>query len=64
MGQENEKQEMMEKAFRFLGIDRSCSRRDFLRWSGITVVGMTALGALRAKAGETPLIIMDRRKAL
>jgi Fe-S-cluster-containing dehydrogenase component len=64
MGQENEKQEMMEKAFRFLGIDRSCSRRDFLRWSGITVVGMTALGALRAKAGETPLIIMDQAEGL
>ena len=64
MGQENEKQEMLEKAFKFLGIDRSCSRRDFLRWSGITVVGMTALGALRAKAGETPLIIIDQAEGI
>ncbi len=64
MGQDSEKQEMLEKAFKFLGIDRSCSRRDFLRWSGISVVGMTALGALKAKAGETPLIIMDQAEGL
>jgi Fe-S-cluster-containing dehydrogenase component len=64
MGQKYEKQEMLEKAFKLLGLDESCSRRDFLRWSGITVVGMTALGALRAKAGETPLIIMDQTEGL
>ena len=52
MGHENEKQERVEKALKFLGLDRSYSRRDFLRLSGITVVGISALGALGAKAGK------------
>ncbi len=64
MGHEYEKREILEKAFKLLESDGSCSRRDFLRWTGITVVGMTALGALGAKAGETPLSSWIRQQGL
>ena len=65
MGHENEKQERVEEALKFLGLDRSCSRRDFLRLSGVTVVGISALGGLGAKAGkEMPLIIMDQAEGI
>jgi Fe-S-cluster-containing dehydrogenase component len=64
MGLEYEKQEILEKAFKLLELDGHCSRRDFLRWTGITMVGMTALGAIGAKAGETPFIIMDQAEGL
>ena len=65
MGHEDEKQEGIGQALDFLGLDRSYSRRDFLRMSGITVVGISALGALGAKAGkEMPLIIMDQAEGI
>jgi len=39
MGHENESQERLTRALDFLGLDRSCSRRGFLKLSGVTVVG-------------------------
>ena len=65
MGHENGKQKRVEEALRFLGLDRSYSRRDFLRLSSVTVVGISALGALGAKAGkEMPLIIVDQAEGI
>ena len=64
MGDQYEKHEILEKAIGFVGLDHSYSRRDFLKWSGVTVVGMTALWTLRAKAAEAPLIIMDQAEGI
>jgi Fe-S-cluster-containing dehydrogenase component len=65
MGHENEKQERVEEALKFLGLDRSCSRRDFLRLSGVAAVGISALGGLGAKAGKgMPLIIVDQAEGI
>ena len=65
MSQRDEKNEMIERALRFVGLDQTYSRRGFLKLGGITVVGLSALGALGAKQGkEAPLIIMDKAEGL
>ena len=64
MGDQYEKHEALEDMLGSVSLEGSCSRRDFLKWSGVTVVGMTALWTLAAKAGETPLIIMDQAKGI
>ena len=64
MNQDIEKDDLIEGALNRIDLNRSFSRRDFLRWSGVTVVGMTALWTLRAKAAEAPLIIMDQAEGI
>jgi len=65
MRDRSEKDEVLERALKFIGLDRSCSRRHFLKLSGVTVVGISALGALGAKAQKKmPLIIMDKAEGV
>ena len=65
MSQRDEKNEMIERALKFVGLDQTYSRRGFLRLGGITVVSLSALGALGARKGkEAPLIIMDKAEGL
>jgi Fe-S-cluster-containing dehydrogenase component len=65
MNHENEKDGTLERALNVVGLNRSFSRRDFIKLSGITVVGISALGALGAKSGKKmPLIILDKAEGI
>jgi Fe-S-cluster-containing dehydrogenase component len=55
----------LERALKLVGLDHSCSRRHFLKWSGVTVAGVSALASLGAKVQKNmPLIIMDRSEGI
>ncbi len=64
MRDQDEKHPELEKLLEIAGLDHSCSRRGFLKWSGVTVVGITALWTLKAKAVDAPLVIMDQAKGI
>jgi Fe-S-cluster-containing dehydrogenase component len=64
MNQDIEKDDLIKGALNRIDLNPSWSRRDFLRWSGVTVVGITALWTLRATAAEAPLIIMDQAEGI
>ena len=65
MNHPDEKHELLERALKWAGFDRVYSRRDFLRLSGVTVVGISALGSLGAKRGKKePLIILDKAEGI
>jgi Fe-S-cluster-containing dehydrogenase component len=61
----------LRETMRSAGLSESLSRRDFLKISGMTVIGISALGALEAYSAReaysdenSPLIIMDNAKGL
>jgi Fe-S-cluster-containing dehydrogenase component len=58
MGHQDESHKVLEKVLNFIDVNPSFSRREFLLISGVTVIGISALGAKAAK--KTPLIIMDQ----
>ena len=65
MSHPEEKHEILERLLRIIGLGQSYSRRDFLKLSGVTVIGISALGALGAKSGrKMPLIIMDKAEGM
>ena len=65
MSQEYEKHETLERIVEFAGLNHPYSRRDFLKLSGVTVIGISAIGAAGAKSGKKmPLIIMDQAEGL
>lgn len=65
MSHEDEKHDMLERTLEFVGLNDSFSRRDFIKLSGVTVVGISALGALGAKSGKKmPLIILDKAEGI
>jgi Fe-S-cluster-containing dehydrogenase component len=62
MSHQDENHKILEQVLNFMGMKHPFSRREFLLISGVTVVGISALGA---KAGKKmPLIIMDQAEGL
>lgn len=65
MSAEFDKQELIERALRFVGWNREFSRRGFLKLTGGTIAGLSALSVLAARSGAaTPLIIMENAQGL
>ena len=65
MSQEYEKHEALERIIKFAGLNHPYSRRDFLKLSGVTVIGISAIGAAGAMSGKKmPLIIMDQAEGI
>jgi Fe-S-cluster-containing dehydrogenase component len=62
MSDQDEKHEILEKVLNSINVNHSFSRREFLLISGVSVIGISALGAKAAK--KTPLIIMDQAEGL
>jgi len=62
MGQQNEKREMLKQVLNVIGLNHSFSRRQFLLISGVTVIGISTLGAKTGK--KMPLIIMDKAEGI
>jgi Fe-S-cluster-containing hydrogenase component 2 len=62
MSHQDGNHKVLEKVLNFINVNPSFSRREFLLVSGVTVVGISALGAKAAK--KTPLIIMDQAEGI
>jgi Fe-S-cluster-containing dehydrogenase component len=62
MNHQDEKHEILDRVLSFKGMNHPFSRREFLLISGVTVIGISALGA---KAGKKmPLVIIDRAEGI
>jgi Fe-S-cluster-containing dehydrogenase component len=56
--------ELLVRAIEAAGIDRTLSRRGFLRLSACAVAGFASLGAMSALGQEGPLVILDNASGL
>ena len=55
----------IEESLSRLELNPSCSRRQFLKVSGVAVMGLTAFGAfVDGAGGSAPLVIMDQAEGL
>jgi Fe-S-cluster-containing dehydrogenase component len=64
MSEYGEKFGILKKVLESFGEEHGVSRRQFLKASGISIVGLSALGPLLAGAGTSPLIIMEQAKGI
>jgi len=65
MDHKDESLAQVKEALKAAGLGQSLSRRQFLKVSGVTVAGMSALGFLLSKGeAKTPLVIMDQAEGL
>lgn len=55
---------LFESTISPLGLNPLCSRRQFLKLGGVTVVGLSALAPLLARGAAQPLIIMEQAQGL
>ena len=60
----NGKHEVLKKALNSLGIDQGLSKRQFLKLSGGSIIGLSVLGPLLARGATKPLIIMEQAKGI
>lgn len=64
MSHNEETQEVLKKVLGSLGLDDELSRRQFLKLSGVSIIGITALGPVLAKGSAKPLIIMEQAEGI
>jgi len=64
MNHGNGKHEFLRDALHSLGIDQGMSRRQLLKLSGASIIGISALGPLLARGDTKPLIIMEQAKGI
>ena len=62
MSHEDDKHKILEQAINSIGLNHRFSRREFLLISGVTLVGISTLGAKSGK--KMPLIIMDEAQGI
>ena len=61
---QRETKETLESGFGPLSLDPSCSRRQTLKWGGLTFIGLSVLGPGLAQGTVKPLIIMEQAQGL
>ena len=65
MNQDIEKDDLIEGALNRIDLNPSCSRRQFLKVSGIAVMSLSTFGALINRAGgSAPLVIIDQAEGI
>jgi Fe-S-cluster-containing dehydrogenase component len=64
MNEHDERQGILEKALASLTRDNDVSRRQFLKVGGLSIVGISALGPLFARADTKPLIILEQAQGI
>ncbi len=64
MDQHDEKMEIIEPTVRSFSLDHPCSRRDFLKVGGISIIGISALGPVLARGATKPLIIVEQAQGI
>ena len=60
----NEKRERLAPVIPSSGINPLCSRRQALKWGGMSIVGMATLGPVLAQGAAKPLIIMEHAQGI
>ena len=64
MEDHGETKEILEPGFGPLSLDPSCSRRQTLKWGGLSIIGLSVLGQGFAEGAVKPLIIMEQAQGL
>jgi Fe-S-cluster-containing dehydrogenase component len=64
MDEYGERHGILQKVAASLSTDHDVSRRQFLKLSGISIIGISALGPLLANADTKPLIIMEQAEGI
>ena len=59
-----EKKEILETDVSSLSLNPLCSRRQTLKWGGISIIGISALGPALARGATKPLIIMEQAQGI
>jgi len=59
MGRHAEKKESLEPDVGWFNLNPACSRRQTLKWGGLSVIGISVLGPVLAQGATRPLIIME-----
>lgn len=60
----NGRHEVLKKALNSLGIDQGLSKRQFLKLSGGSIIGLSVLGPLLARGATKPWIIVEQAKGI
>ena len=64
MDMHDEKKEILAAAVSSLSLNPPCSRRQILKWGGISIIGISALGPVLARGATKPLIIMEQAQGI
>ncbi len=59
-----EKKGILEPDVSSLDLNPPCSRRQILKWGGISIIGISALGPVLARGATKPLIIMEQAQGI
>jgi Fe-S-cluster-containing dehydrogenase component len=59
-----EKKEILEPDVSSLSLNPLCSRRQTLKWGGISIIGISALAPVLAQGAIKPLIIMEQAQGI
>jgi Fe-S-cluster-containing dehydrogenase component len=60
----SENDETRDSEVGWLSLNPTCSRRQALKWGGLTVIGVTVLGPVLARGATKPLILTDQAQRL
>ncbi len=64
MGRQNEEIKRPESTDGRIVLDPLCSRRQTLKWGGMSIIGLSVLGPVLAQGATAPLIIMEQAEGL
>jgi len=64
MSHQNKKPEILEEVLSPEGLNHPFSRRQFLKLSGVSIIGISALSPLLARGATKPLIITEQAKGI
>jgi Fe-S-cluster-containing dehydrogenase component len=64
MGRQNGQNERLESPGGKIALDPLCSRRQTLKWGGVSIIGLSVLGPVLARGATAPLIIMEQAEGL
>ncbi len=64
MGKQSERNDRLESSGGRINLDPLCSRRQTLKWGGMSIIGLSVLGPVLAQGETAPLIIMEQAEGL
>ena len=64
MDKHDEKREILEPAVESFSMNPFCSRRQFLKVGGVSIIGISTLGPVLARGATKPLIIMEKAQGI
>ena len=64
MNRHDEKKEMSKSNVGIPNLNPLCSRRQTLKWGGMSIIGLSVLGPVLAQGTTAPLIIMEQAEGL